>query len=130
MAFKKSFQSARDVLEGATLPSRGRRVNGCGDAKLPRPFCDSESSRGPPQTQTLLNNGHDFGLHVRFQVWFSLLLMGADPWVASGTLVYRAPVKKETEETQLDNVTDSLRTGLEQSAHAKLFGDITESFPT
>jgi serine/threonine protein kinase/tetratricopeptide (TPR) repeat protein len=43
-----------------------------------------------------------------------------DATVAPGTLVYLAPVKNETGEKQLDNITELVRAGLEQSAHINL----------
>jgi eukaryotic-like serine/threonine-protein kinase len=44
----------------------------------------------------------------------------ADSTVAAGTLVYLAPVKNETGEKQLDNVTELVQAGLSQSAHVNL----------
>jgi serine/threonine protein kinase/tetratricopeptide (TPR) repeat protein len=54
-----------------------------------------------------------------------------DASVAPGTLVFLAPVKNETGEKPLDNVTELVRAGLEQSAHINLLdsartGDILQ----
>ena len=56
----------------------------------------------------------------------------ANSTVAPGTLVYLAPVKNETGEKQLDNITELVRAGLSQSAHINLLdagrvGDVLQS---
>jgi eukaryotic-like serine/threonine-protein kinase len=54
--------------------------------------------------------------------WAGLRLSGlkGDPHVTPGALVYLAPVKNETGEKALDNMTELIRAGLAQSAHINL----------
>ena len=62
---------------------------------------------------------------------FRLYQLRADSKVAPGALVYLAPIRNETGDRSLDNVTELVRAGLTQSAHINLLdsgrvGDILQ----
>jgi len=107
------FQNASDViaiLDGTTPhSSRSRTLQRTKSEKL-------RLSRGKMPVIVLT----PIVLMALFFLAFRFYTARADATVAPGTLVYLAPVKNETGEKQLDNVTELVQAGVSQSAHINL----------